>query len=272
MAALAGVLLAISMTGVPELTVHERAQLDVAVDRDGHFDGPGILPLLRNAVQWTPPIDDRGATIPHFEQIFGEPASCRGRRYVVRGRLARVVATPPLTRGGPWDGRLREWDVVVEMADGTRGTAVVFLVAPGIAPRTGSDVVVVARFYKIMRRKDVRGGTWTDFPLFVGHSAFATSTPPAESAGRPLLAVLMVIVLVLMTGYVVVRRMTVPSRRRLSRPAVLSGSDDGAVAEAVVESPALSADPAAALNMMRERAEREERQGASDGRSEDSTS
>ena len=261
--------LVFAVSGVPDLTDFERAQLDLAVDHDDRFDGPAMLPLLRHAVQWTSPIDSRGATIPDYARMIEDPTTRRGRLYFIEGRLARVVKTAPLARSGPWDAGLREWDVLVG-AEGGSHTAVVFLVDAGDAPPIGTDVSIVARFYKVMRRKDVRQGDWTDFPLFVGHSAAATgsSTPPSE--GNPVPAGLMVVVLLLLVGYVLVRRMTVGQRRRPAgpdraahrhvRPTLAAASADR-----------LPEDSVQALEALRQRVEREERQDGIDGGSDDQT-
>jgi len=265
------VVVVLSLSGVPELTDHQRAQLAVAVDNDDVFDGPAIIPLLRNATLWTLPIDARGATLPDYANIVEVPASRRGRLYLVEGRLARVVATAPLVRSGPWDGHLREWDVVVEQ-EGSRFTAVLFLVAPGDPPRTGSNVAVVARFYKIMKRKDVRQGAWTDFPVFVGHSGHVQGRPRSQSPGNVLPGGLVVLVIGLLAGYVLVRRMAVV--RRVQTPGKrsehgLAGSYED---EVKPSEPSLPTDTVNALRVIRDRVERKERRDAIDGRGEDRTS
>ena len=253
--------LILPLAGVPDLTDRQRAQLASAVDHDDRFDTPAIVPLLRHAATWPTPLDARGATIPDYTGILQDPPDHRGQLFLVEGRLARVVETAPLARAGPWDGRIREWDVLSENA-GTRTTAVLFLVDPGEPPRIGSRVAVVARFYKVMRRRDVQHGAATDFPVFVGHSAHdigpGSPSPPSPPAA------LLVVVLLLLVGYVLVRRM----RKGPQRGAIRTGRDRGkgdGVEPVEASAETLPDDSIEALHALRQRAGRDERQDDTDG-------
>ena len=207
------------IAAVPDLTDGQRRQLASAEDRNPSFNRPAIFPLLRNAIAWTPPVDRSGATIPDYAAITRNPTTHRGGLFLIEGVLARIVPTGPLAQPGPWDGRLKEWDIVVQ--EDPVETAVVFLVDPPTDPRQRSQVEIVARFYKIMRRRDVTHDEWMDFPVFVGRSGTVTgpfSSDNAPPASMPIL--LLMIVVAMAVAYFLVRRSAraVSAPRRASRP------------------------------------------------------
>ncbi len=189
---------------VPDLTEAQRIQLQSAVDRQAQFDGPAIFPLLRNALLWPVPVERAGATIPDYAAIDTSPSDHRGQLFLIEGDLARTVPTGALAQAGPWDNMLEEWDIVV--ATSPVRTAVVFLAEPPPAPRRGSRVALVARFYMLMRRRDVKHGEPTDFPIFVGRTASFVGGGSAGPGSAAPPVVLLLVVLALAAGYWFVRR------------------------------------------------------------------
>ena len=246
------VVLASMNVGVPELTAAQRLQLESAQDWQPQFNRPAIFPLLRNALQWQTPIGRAGATIPDYASIAQDPAAYRGTLFLVEGDLARVVRTGPLAQPGSWEGSLKEWDVVVRRMPQIE-TAVVFLADPPADPKPGSRIEIVARFYKIMRRRDVTHGDPTDFPVFVGRTAQilrTASTAETPSSAVPL--VLLLVVIALAGAYVVVKRSVrshpASARRRLPDDAITDTHDNQDQRE-----PALPQDAAEALEEMERR-------------------
>lgn len=246
------VALASLIAGVPDLTREQRLQLQTAEDRYPQFDRPAIFPLLRNALQWQTPVRRAGAMIPDYGSITRDPAAHRGALFLIEGDLARVVETGPLAQPGPWDGKLREWDVVVRREPQIE-TAVVFLADPPSAPKLASRVEIVARFYKLMRRRDVKYNRLNDFPVFVGrtgkvvHAARVTNSP-----SRGMIFVLLLLVLAFAGVYMVVRR----SIRRDPVPVTRSPPDASIPNDVGPHAPILPPDAAAALDEMERRSRR----------------
>ena len=242
-AGVASIALLAAMVSVPQLTQKQHLQLKSATDGEPQFDRPAIFPLLRNALLWQTPVSRAGATIPDYEAIATSPEQYRGKLFLIEGDLARIVSICELAQGGAWDGKLKEWDIRVNR-DPTM-TAVVFLVDPPTDPRRASRVQLVARFYKLMRRRDVQQGELTDFAVFVGRtgtrlrSSFFLGPRP-----RPTPIWLLMAALALGTGYVLIRRCLrghpVLGRRRIDtyEPAVGTTGCDTDPGDSLPQDPA----------------------------------
>jgi hypothetical protein len=167
---------------VSDLTPQQKLQLDTATDFTGQFDDAALYPLLENAIWWAQG-DEAGAEPADLAAIAANPAAHRGKLFVIQGKLA----APPrpvekLLRPGPWEGTLRQYVLLVDEAKNQ--TVVVYLVAPPgdkERSRTGAQVRLVGRFYKIWREPN-RQKKETDFPTFVGKSVRQVAAP----VGKPL--------------------------------------------------------------------------------------
>ncbi len=237
---------------VPDLTRPQRLQLETAEDRQPQFNRSAIFPLLRNALAWDTPVPRTGATIPDYASIAQDPAGHRGTLFLIEGKLERVVTTGSLAQPGPWEGKLREWDVSVRRKSPVQ-TAVVFLVDPPADPNRGSRVEIVARFYMIMRRSDEMQDRPTDFPVFVGRTGKVVRTAHVEKPqSRGVVFALLLLVLAFAGVYMVVRR----SIRR--QPASVTRSPrDGSVPDDIgnrdLHDPLPPRDAADALEEMEQR-------------------
>lgn len=239
---------------VPALLPQQQTQLATATDFTDRFDEAALYPLLHNAVQWRAG-DEAGAMVPDYGQLLASPQSGRGQLFLIEGQFngqPRLISN--LSRPGPWDGKLQQW--VVLLSRDPKDVAVVYLVDPpravADAPRPGTPVRLVARFFKVLRDRNLDGQT-TDFLIFVGKTATlsqgAAGSGPSAPTGRPIL-----LAVVAAAGLWFIFRKMIriqPTRaqerhKRLSKPA-----SRRVVKESSVEaSLPLPSDPAEALSVL----------------------
>ena len=244
---------------VVPLTEAQRAQLSTATDFGPRFDEAALYPLLANAAQWTPG-DEAGATIPDYAAILQTPADHRGELFLIEGDFAgRAQLIGPLTRSGPWDGKLQEWVLLTDRkAD---EVAVVYLIDPPTPvdqpPATGAKVRLPARFYKVLHDRD-QDGNPTDYLIFVGRGAdvITSGSGGSTSAGSKIL--LLVVILMALCWFTLrkVKRQTWPSSRRTAQSSMArQAPGDGNNGDQEPSGPdeSLPEDPAKALDVLHDR-------------------
>ncbi len=241
-------LLIVASAGVGPLTDAQAAQLATAQDNSPILDEAALYPLLQNALTW-PEHDEAGAMIPDYAAIRQRPADYRGELFLIEGQLARAESVSGLARPGPWDGKLEQW--VVKWGPTIDDVAVVYLLDPPASVRSGREVRLVARFYKLWQTRDTQNQP-SKFLTFVGHTAKVTGRDTAS--GVTDLSMLVLIVVLLLGAYLMLRRRTAtvaaptvpqPSKRQ---PDVAHGGEDAED----VGSP-LPDDPAEALRQLQRR-------------------
>ena len=132
------------------------------------LEQPGLYALLRNAVAWDSS-DERGAAVPDYDALYGDPAAYRGKVMLIEGELKRAQPLD-VSRSGPWGERITEW--VLEVSRDPLDSVVLLLPDPeGVALRAkpGVEVRMPSRFY-MAQRVEVAGGDgrWGVFLTFVG--------------------------------------------------------------------------------------------------------
>ncbi len=255
---LTAMLCAATQAVVP-LNQQQQTQVDSATDFSGRFDEGALYPLLHNALGWQDR-DETGAVVPDYPSLFEQPALHRGQLFLIEGLFAGVprdgsLAVAGLTRAGPWDDKLQQWVVVVDQQRDE--VAVVYLVDPPPAPPAGTDIRLVARFYKVLSDTD-RQGRPTDYLTFVGKNVVLgqiTGRGGSAMGFAPLVGAL----LLLAGGWYVLRRTVYarPLRRPIGAGRKAQGDqaapgDEGAG----VPLPKNPADALSALNQMRDEEDR----------------
>ena len=249
----------------PVLTADERTQVETATDGT-RPDGPALYPLLLHMRGW-----DRATTAAVVaaggesdrRQVLTQPGLHRGQVVVLDGRFAGRERGLRLLRPGPWGREVTEWGLVgdppagrgrgatgVPGADAERAVSVVlFPVGPGELerPRGRQRVRVAARFLKLWEDVDAEGVART-YPVFVA----APHWVPVEGDGGANGAVrwMVPVVLGLVLGWGVLRRV-LGGRRRAGLAGRVRGGGD-----AVDEAEGLPEDPAEALGVLAGRGER----------------
>ncbi|MCC6680796.1 MAG: hypothetical protein IT445_07825 [Phycisphaeraceae bacterium] len=235
---------------VPPLSDAQRAQLDDAVDR-GYVDEPALYPLLENALTW-PADDEVGAVVPDYKTIYQQPATERGKLFLIEGVLLRTRRLE-LTQRGDWG------DAVTELAlkaPGQDEAVVVLLADPqnrwSINARSQS-VRVAARFYKIWSDTDQHGQA-TNYLLFIAHQPkIAAIDNPAAAPRNGIFITLAILTLLLfLWSYFRGKARHGAVRTRTS------GRSSQETAELLQESEHLPADPADALAEMDNRHQRDD--------------
>lgn len=250
----------------PPLTPAQQAQLATAIDHSPAFDEAGLYPLLTNVTTWSDVEAHDDGPAPDYAALLTEPDAHRGALFVIEGILA---ATPrpfgTLTRRGLWDDALRQWPVMVD-ATGLPGSdraeqdgvpdpvVLVYLLdnpAPTALPPPGSRVRATARFYKVWSSTDLDGRP-RDYLTFVGRRAQWDAAEPASAAGAwaTMFTPLLGTVLVLLAGYVLVRRLSGRRRQEVQPNAHIrngANQDDGEYDSAMPPLSALPRDPAEAM-------------------------
>lgn len=192
--------------GVPPLTDADRVQLDTAADFKPGIDEAALYPLLQNAAQWSAS-DQAGAMVPDYSAIFKSPADHRGQLFLIEGVFAGIpragsLKITRLTRPGPWDDRIEQWVIVTDQQQDQ--VAVVYLVDPPPAPRTGAKIRLAARFFKALSDTD-QAGRPTDYLTFVGKTA-VVQQPPPESGTTPGASLVVILLIFLVAAWVFLRR------------------------------------------------------------------
>lgn len=196
------------------LTVDELEQVrSGSRDRVATYDDAGLYPLMRNAAWWTPG-DVAGAMVPDYREVLADPDAHRANLFLIEGQLGARRVVGPLSRSGPWDGRLEQWSILVEKAAGPDQediVAVVLLIDPptgAAAPAIKSRVRLPARFYKVWTARD-QSGVDTEYPVFVGRTV-ASAGPAAQGSPStsPTGAIvpLLLLLLVAAVGYTLLKK------------------------------------------------------------------
>ena len=250
-------LLSIPAWAALSLTDAQRAQLESATDFGPRFDEAALYPLLSNAAQWKPG-DEAGAAVPDYSAIQESPADHRGELFLIEGVFAgRAQLIGPLSRSGPWDGKLQEWVLIVDrQAD---EVAVVYLIDPPTPvdqpPATAAKVRLPARFYKVLNDRD-QNGSPTNYLLFVGRGAKVMGTASGGSASSAGSKVLLVVVVLMALCWFVLRRIkrqTWPTRARTPGQGEKIDQADRSDEQTNPVEEDLPDDPAAALDVLNER-------------------
>lgn len=247
----------ITLAGVPPLTDAQSAQLSTAADDSARLDEGALYPLLQNVLTWEPGDKsggEAGARVPDYDALLADPASMRGELFLIEGRFAGRARRFKLMRSGAWGEALTEWVLLVR--DDPQEVAVVYFVDPDgsmKAPRSGTRVQVVGRFYKVWADTDQHGKP-ARYLTFVARSASLTTaeTPSPVFIILPTLAVILalavVFILLRRAGRVAQRRArSIHHKPELHDDAMLSGSADTSVGEPLPD------DPAEALRQMAKR-------------------
>lgn len=188
------------------------------MDFTADFDAGPLYPLLENAWDWRSG-DFAGAVVPDYAAILADPASYRGRLFLIEGQFNGV---PPgrssprvtgLTRRGPWAEKLARWDIVVNADE--KQAVLLYLVAAPATPDSGAEVRSIGRFYKVWRTTDTVGGE-SDFLLFIGRGAETAASMTADNTDSTYAVVMLAIVLLLIVAFYVLRNRI--SRDRTTAP------------------------------------------------------
>jgi len=238
----------VAVWAVVPLTPAQQTQLDTAGDFTGQFDEGALYPLLQNAWQW-PDSDEAGAVIPDYAAIYLSPAEHRGQLFLIEGRFAgRSKKIEHLTRPGPWDGKLREWVVVVDSSKDE--VAVAYLTHPPVAPSAGAKVRLVARFYKVLSDKNINGKP-TDYLLFVGRSATVVEAGRGIGGSGFGAGPMVLVLAILAGGWYMLRRILRAKPLRSNQPRTFQAGIDSQEATDEEPQPELPEDPAQALDMLK---------------------
>lgn len=252
------------VVGVAPLSDEARRQLATASDGSRRFDEGALYPLLRDVLEWEAQTHAAGARLPDYDALRSEPARHRGERLVIEGTY-QGSGPFRLMRAGPW-GRELTWWVIKHGPTPDEVAVVYFPDAAEALPevRRGSEVRVIARFYKIWRDIDDPTGEVTDFLTFVGrHPRVAAET----GGGAPMLSVpqmaLLLVLLIAAAIFIALRQRVLSLRPRpLPRQQATLEADVAPEPSAQSEADAqghdeadapLPSDPAAALDELSRR-------------------
>jgi hypothetical protein len=246
-----------ALAAVVDLDARESRQLASTVDFTFGFDEGALYPLLRNALTWPADPGPGGSINPDYQAIIADPGSSRGRLYLIEGRLARSRPVQGLARPGAWDGRLKQWVILVRQgslneppAQRDDEVAVVLLVDPPPDPAPQRRVQVLARFYKVMKDRDLYGRE-SDFMVFVGRTGNVVRAGAGGHGPGLLSTTLLLLVIALTAAYMFLRR-SVGRRAFATRSApevARKAMDEGHE----LEEPGLPDDPVKALDELRRR-------------------
>ena len=201
--------LTLLVASVPPLAETDQRQLADVADDTGRFDAGPLYPLLRNVMQWDPPVSSAGARIPDYAALEKTPGAHRGEMFVIEGIFGNAGRFA-LSRSGPWGEALTQWGVKIPAeklpGDEPRFVAV-FFVDPKNSmtkPLVGTEVRIVGRFYKLWRTDTGGEGEQKrteTFPTFIARSAEVTGGTQLSS--RPSLTFVAIVlgVLLVVFGY-----------------------------------------------------------------------
>jgi hypothetical protein len=258
---IAGWMVLIALIGVPPLTDAQSAQLSTAVDDSARLDEGALYPLLHNALTWEAGDttggevgDHTGGRVPDYDALLADPKSQRGELFLIKGRFAGRARRFDLARSGAWGEALTEW--VLLISDDPQEVAVVYFVDPDgtmNAPKPGTRVRAVGRFYKVWADTDQQGNP-TRYLTFVARNASVVPT----QARRPVIFMLptLGVILTLSVVFILLRRAGRAAQNRdrgvhhgpgTRDDAMLSGSVDPSPGERLPD------DPAEALRRMAQR-------------------
>jgi hypothetical protein len=177
--------LALAAAGLPPLTPAQVTRLETARDRASEYREEAFYALLENARLWTDAPGDAPLRLKvDVEAILSQPQRLRGELFGLRGAISQQMRLPPPHQD------VHEW--FLRDGDG-RPLIVYVLLAPADARglRDGSEVAVVARFYKSMVF-EARDQVTRVYPAFVGalprHTRAAAAGPSVGFLAMPLAA------------------------------------------------------------------------------------